>query len=128
MPLPEDLFLDGGGTGDDWVIPSSLNLLHTPAEPHMRSHCLPQIACLVLAWWSFHFEQVLAGVSRGEQRPFFSLTRMLGEAHGQVLSLKPAEAVFLTQVSALCSGRHFCKLSLINLPPPSSSLNNLISA
>lgn len=97
------------------AIPSSLDLLHTPAEPHMRSHCLPQIVSLVLAWWNFHFEQVLAGVSRGEQRPFCSLTGVLGEAHGQVFSLKPAEAVCLTQVSALSFGRGFCKLSLINL-------------
>lgn len=48
------------------VVPSSLDLLHIPAELHMGTHRLPQIVCLVLAWWSFHFEQaqVSAEVSR----------------------------------------------------------------
>lgn len=48
------------------VVPSSLDLLHIPAELHMGTHRLPQIVCLVLAWWSFHFEQaqVSAEVSK----------------------------------------------------------------
>lgn len=55
------------------------------------------------------------GVSTGEQRHFCGLTGMLGEAQGRVFSLKLAEAVFLTQVSALCFGRGFCKPCLISL-------------
>lgn len=107
--LPEDLFIDGGRTGGE-SDPSSLDLLLTPAEPHMGSHCLPQIVCLVLAWW-----KLLLRADTGVSRAFCILTGMLGEAQGRVFSLKLAEAIFLAQVSALGFGSTFCKPSLISL-------------